>query len=141
MIFSFFVYQGWIEIGIFATLYRDVLHSTKRQAIDDSYKTSRNAEERAKVEESRRQEEKQMLRRSVSVAARNFNMNSSNNSVASGIGGRAAQSNSVSSLGSSSVLGRKSKESTGNPLNEKLVSTDSLGTIEEHEEIDDRFST
>lgn len=142
VIFGFFISQGWIEMGIFGAFYRDVLHSTRLQAIDDSYKTSKNAEERAVVEESRRQEEKQMLRRSVSVAARNFNMHSSNNSVASGgVGSRAVHSNSVSSLGAGSARGSKSRDSTGNPLVEKLVSTDSLGTIDEHDENNPSFST
>lgn len=72
-IFVFFVYQGWIEIGVFARIYRN-FHMTDHQQIDDSAKTVNNprAIRRADDEELRRKEASMHSRRSVSMSARAY---------------------------------------------------------------------
>eukprot|EP01039_Chlorochromonas_danica_P008152 gene8153-8994_t len=71
IIFSFFIYQGWIELGIFAKIFRNI-HRTTNQQIDDSEKDTTNtrAARRASVEEARRKEESTLLRKTMVVSAR-----------------------------------------------------------------------
>jgi len=52
--FTFFVFQGWIEFGIFGEIFQ-FFHATKDHKIDDSKKkTSQRALVRAEKEETRR---------------------------------------------------------------------------------------
>lgn len=84
VIFSFFVYQGWIEFGLFAKLYRSIHHTDTN--IDDSAKTVANprAAQRANAEEQRRREQTQFVRQSMAMAARGFSTRRSTTSNASG---------------------------------------------------------
>lgn len=135
MTLSFFVYQGWVEMGIFGKIFKKI-HRTKEAKIDDSKKVeqvdekSEEALKRAEDEEKRRVEES-MLRRSYSLNAHRMNFRSSNSIAAMPV---RFSNFSVQSSNSSDSRYR-------NPLHVELSSRDlptspNLSTIDERENDD-----
>ncbi len=139
VIVFFFIYQGWIEVGIFGKLYRK-LHGASDHNIDDSKKTlgSMGAAERADMEETRRKQESQLLRQSATIAAR------SNVRDSGSLPSSAAPSFSdagMTALSISSVRQKASKSpqqqnwTSTNPLVKKLLVGEKLNNVHEKDEV------
>jgi hypothetical protein len=144
VIFTFFIYQGWIEIGIFGKVYRNI-HHTQSQQIDDSSKVdaqNSRAAQRANQEEVRRKEESNLMRQSATLAARkSFSLSNSQHGFGSAHGfgsmhGKYPPSASpASSNHSQSILhlNKKSKGINDNIIN-PIVDGSSLHSIPEDNE-------